>query len=83
MLLNIKREWIHKIGGREAFLKIFMGMFNHENRMRPLYKVAFDHENRIRVLEGRTQITEAQFLAAIDGLDQVTKKHFINALRSL
>jgi len=83
MLLNVTREYILKIGAREAFLKAFKGLFNHENRMRPLYKVAFDQENRIRVLEGRAQITEAAFLAAIDDLDQVTKRQFITALKNL
>jgi len=83
MLLNVTREYILKIGVREAFLKVFKGLFNHENRMRPLYKVAFDQENRIRVLEGRAQITEAAFLAAIDDLDQVTKRQFITALKNL
>lgn len=83
MQLNVVREYIHKIGARDAFLKVFRGMFNHENRIRPVYKVLFDHENRIRVLEGRPQVTEVSFLAAIDDLDQITKRQFINALKNL
>ena len=83
MQLNIQGEYIHKIGLFEALKKVFMALFNHENRMRPVYKVLFNHENRIRTLEGQPTITEAQFLGAIDNLDQVTKKQFITALKNL
>jgi hypothetical protein len=83
MQLNVTREYILKIGTREGFLKVFKGLFNHENRMRRLYAVAFNQENRIRVLEGEAQITEAQFLAAIENLDQITKAQFVNAIINL
>jgi hypothetical protein len=31
-------------------------------------RVLFSHENRIRVLEGKAQITRAQFITALKGL---------------
>ena len=83
MRLNVKREYIHKVGPVEAFLKIFRGLFNHENRIRPVYKVLLSHENRIRALEGLGPVTEAQFLATVEGLDQVTKAQFVDAVRNL
>jgi len=51
MRLNVKREFIHKAGPKNALKAIFKGMFAHENR--------------IRALEGKQPITKQQFISAL------------------
>lgn len=54
MQLTIRREFITNIGDKNALKMIFIVLFNQENR--------------IRVLERKSPITRAQFIALLKGL---------------